>query len=344
MAPPLSQDPLATEDALRLAVLLAGEVHAVRIDEGAMTLHALTPRGEARVTLHPDTRPERYLMRVREVLAGHAMGSPGGYPVHLRRWTRSGHASPKSLQALLCLGEPEAVTAVSLSANLTHELAQRAWWAQPTAELARSMLGHAAVRRGDLGVQLSRHLMEHLPFEEDADLAIASVEAIAAAGLLDTPMRERLWRAAASRPHYLIGWIAHDRASLPPRPAREPSPALVEAAATGDPLAHALLPWYAPAGQGLLHALALAVEKPPTHAAVYRALDLVGQCFAATPCASAAAGDAEAQALLLLRGAERTRAEPILTRTTAVGPLMRRHLAPVLMPVLQALQTLRGTP
>jgi hypothetical protein len=283
-------------------------------------------------------------MRVREVLAGHAMGSPGGYPVHLRRWTRSGHASPKSLQALLCLGEPEAVTAVSLSANLTHELAQRAWWAQPTAELARSMLGHAAVRRGDLGVQLSRHLMEHLPFEEDADLAIASVEAIAAAGLLDTPMRERLWRAAASRPHYLIGWIAHDRASLPPRPAREPSPALVEAAATGDPLAHALLPWYAPAGQGLLHALALAVEKPPTHAAVYRALDLVGQCFAATPCASAAAGDAEAQALLLLRGAERTRAEPILTRTTAVGPLMRRHLAPVLMPVLQALQTLRGTP
>jgi hypothetical protein len=344
IGPHMSLDQLAPEDALRLAVLLAGEVHAVRIDEGALTLHALTPRGEARVALHPDTRAESYLMRVREVLAGHAMGSPGGYPVHLRRWTRSGHASPKSLQALLRLGEPEAVTAVALSASLTHELAQRAWWAQPTAELARSMLGHDAVRRGELGAQLARHLMEHLPFEEDADLAMASVEAIAAAGLLDTPMRERLWRAAANRPHYLIGWIAHDRTSLPPRPAREPSPALTEAAAAGNTLAQALLPWYAPAGQGLLNALALAVEKPPTHAAAYRALDLVGECFASAPLVTGAACGAEAQALVLLRGIERTQAEPILTRTTAVGPLMRRHLAPVLAPVLQALQTLRGAP
>ena len=344
IGPRMSLDQLAPEDALRLAVLLAGEVHAVRIDEGALTLHALTPCGEARIALHPDTRAERYLMRVREVLAGHAMGSPGGYPVHLRRWTRSGHASPKSLQALLCLGEPEAVTAVALSANLTQALAQRAWWAQPTSELARSMLGHESVRQSELGAQLARHLMEHLPFEEDADLAMASVAAIAAAGRLDAPMRERLWRAAANRPHYLIGWIAHDRASLPPRPAREPPSALTEAAAAGDALAQALLPWYEPAGQGLLQALALAVEKPPTHAAVYRALDLVGKCFASAPPVTGAAFGAEAQALVLLHGIERTRAEPILTRTTAVGPLMRRHLAPVLMPVLQALQTLRGAP
>lgn len=342
MASPPSQDLLAAEDAFRLAVLLADEVHAVRIDEGTMTLRALTPRGEARVALHPDTRPERYLMRVREVLAGHAMGSPGGYPVHLRRWTRSGHASPKSLQALLCLGEPEAVTAVALSANLTHELARRAWWAQPTAELARSMLGHAAVRRGELGAQLARHLMEHLPFEEDADLAMASVEAIAAAGLLDAPMRERLWRAAANRPHYLIGWIAHARDTLPPRAPREAAPAWVAAAAAGDALAAALLRWYGAAGQGLLHALALAVERPPTHAAVYRALDLVGECFSDTPQAMAAAFGDEGQALALLRGTHRALAEPVLTRTTAVGPLMRRHLAPVLAPISQALQVLRG--
>ena len=105
----MSISQLASEDALRLAVLLAGEVHAVRIDEGALTLHALTPRGEAHVALHPDTRAERYLMRVRETLAGHATGSPGGYPVHLRRWTRSGHASPKNLELLLRLGEPEPV-------------------------------------------------------------------------------------------------------------------------------------------------------------------------------------------------------------------------------------------
>ncbi|MFN4149184.1 MAG: hypothetical protein ACK4E4_06505, partial [Rhodocyclaceae bacterium] len=69
---------LSPEDALRLSVLLAGEVHAVRIDEGAHTLYALTPKGEARIVLNPVGRAERYFQRVREVLGGHALGSPGG--------------------------------------------------------------------------------------------------------------------------------------------------------------------------------------------------------------------------------------------------------------------------
>ena len=343
----MSISQLAAEDALRLAVLLAGEVHAVRIDEGALALHALTPRGEARVALHPDVRAERYLMRVREVLAGHAMGSPGGYPVHLRRWTRSGHASPKNLEALLRLGEPEAVTAVSLSAQLTDELSRRVWWAQPEDEIARSMLGHDAVRRGRMGPVLAQHLLEHLPFEGNPDAAIASVAAIAASGLLDAAARERLWRAAQNRPHYLIGWLEHEPHMLPPAPARPLPPELAAAATAGQPVAALLTRCATTEGQAFLHALALVLDKLPTHDATFRALDVMAAWFAAArsvPAVPAADRGVEAgvAAAATLAAPDRAAAEAILGRTTAVGPLMRRHLAPVLQPLQRQLQVLRG--
>ena len=50
----------------------------------------------------------------REFLASHVLGSPGGYPVFINRWTRMGQARDENLQRLLMLGEPEAVVAVWL--------------------------------------------------------------------------------------------------------------------------------------------------------------------------------------------------------------------------------------
>lgn len=364
----MALDQLASEDALRLAVLLAGEVLAVRIDDAGQTLHALTPRGEARVVLHPDTRPERYLQRVREVLAGAAMGSPGGYPVHLRRWTRSGHANPRNLEALLRLGEPEAVTAVSLSAHLSDELARRAWWAQPEPEIARHMLGHEAVRRGTMGPVLARYLLEHLPFEADPDAAVASVGAIAAAGLLDEAARSRLWRAGQQRPHLLIGWLAHAPQTLPPAPARELPPAVATAAAGGDALAALALRCASAEGQGFLRALSLVLEKLPTHEAAGRALEIVAGWFAdgvaarphgseASPTSAASARSASsppstlpglapalAAALTALATPQAEAARAILARSSAVGSLMRRHLAPVLEPMQRQLRVLQGQP
>lgn len=339
----MALEQLASEDALRLAVLLAGELHAVRIDEGTLTLHALTPRGEACIALHPDTRAERYLMRVREALAGHAMGSPGGYPVHLRRWTRSGHASPSNLAALLCLAEPEAVTAVSLSAHLTDELARRVWWLQADAPTARAMLGHPVVRRGPMGPVLAAHLLELLPFETDPDTAMASIDVVAAAGLLDAPARERLWRAAQHRPHYLIGWLQRAPETLPPEAARALPPAVEAAAERGDALAGLLRQCAAPGGQAALRVMQLALDKLPTHAATYRLLDLIGERFAAARGASAGAAVPShlAEALQVLGNTSAATAEPVLRRTTAVGPLMRRHLAPVLQPIGAQLQALR---
>jgi hypothetical protein len=335
---------LCSEDALRLNVMLAGEVLAIRIDEGTRTLFGLTPKGEARVPLNPAGRADRYFLRVRELLGGHALGSPGGYPVHLRRWTRMGQASEKNLAALLKLGEPEAVLAVAYAPTLTDELARRAWWASQnvattTTEIARVMLEHPAVRAGSMGKVLADYLVEHLPFEEDPITAMNTVRGVMAAGLLDPAMREQLWQKGKRRPHYLVGFIESLPDDLPaeaPRALPDDLPAV--------PSATLLARCYSGVGQSYLKAVELALEKPPGHETVYLLLDLLGDYFAAgrdAPAELSSLPD-EAAALAALASLSNRAAEPILTRTTAVGPLMRRHLEPLFMPIIANLHILRG--
>ena len=52
---------LSAEDNLRLNVLLAHELHAVRIDESKMTVFALTANGEAKVPLNDIGKDEPYI-------------------------------------------------------------------------------------------------------------------------------------------------------------------------------------------------------------------------------------------------------------------------------------------
>ncbi len=338
---------LSPEDALRLNVLLAGDLHAVRIDEGAATLYALTPRGEAKVGLHPNCRPDRYVMRVRELLGGHALGSPGGYPVHLRRWSRMGYTSPKKLEALLKLGEPEAVTAVALAPTLSDELARRAWWALPTMEVARYMLDHASVRRGTMGPILADFLIEHLPFEEDPIQAMDSIRAVIGAGLLGAEAGEQLWFKAKRRPHYFIGFLEHSPDALPTEATRQLPAGIATRAATGEPWAMQFARCYSNSGQSFLFAAELALQKPPAHEAVYLLLDILGGYFSAVrdaePVADLPVGlEREVAAMTALARLGGKDAESILTRTTAVGPLMRRHLSPLFEPILGHIRVLRG--
>ena len=340
---------LSAEDALRLNILLAGELHAVRIYEGAMILHALTPKGEARISLHRNCRADLYVMRVRELLGGHALDSPGGYPVHLRRWTRMGHASPKNLEALLKLGEPEAVTAVALAPTLSDELARRAWWALPTMEVARYMLEHTTVRQGSMGPVLADFLIEHLPFEEDPVQAMNSIRAVIGAGLLDAAASEQLWAKARRRPHYYIGFLEHRPDDLPAGAERPLAPEMLERAAAGDPWAQQLARCHAPGGQSFLAAAELALEKPPAHEAVYLLLDILGSYFATLrqlepPSSLPAELNREIEAMSALAAISNETAAPVLTRTTAIGPLMRRHLEPLFAPIIGHIRMLRGIP
>jgi len=221
---------LTHEDDLRLQILLAEGVQAVRIDLSRQTLVALTERGEASLRLRPQGRPDSYWRQVREVLSGHALNSPGGYPVYLERWTRMGQASARSLDALLCLGEPEAVMAVAHAPSLTPEQARRAWWAYPGSETARAMLAHAAIRADAVGVTLAEHLLEFLPFESDVVLALTSARAILSAKWLPADAQQSLWHTACAKPHLLVSFIEQVPQDLPTRLGRPQDQALIEVA------------------------------------------------------------------------------------------------------------------
>jgi hypothetical protein len=71
---------LTPEDSLRLNVLLKQDLHALRIDEGKMLVHALTARGEARVVLNPNCSEEAYLRKVREVISSQVLAYPTAIP------------------------------------------------------------------------------------------------------------------------------------------------------------------------------------------------------------------------------------------------------------------------
>lgn len=82
---------LASEDNLRLNVLLANRPQAIRIDESRLIVYGLSARGEAKVQLNPTGRPEQYLRAVRELISGHILGSPAATPCICaagRAWAR----------------------------------------------------------------------------------------------------------------------------------------------------------------------------------------------------------------------------------------------------------------
>jgi hypothetical protein len=163
------------------------------------------------------------------------------------------------------------------------------------------------------------------------------------ADLLDPAASDQLWAKAKRRPHYFIGFLEYRPDDLPAEGERPLPEDVAARAAAGDAWATQLARCYAPSGQSFLRAAEMALEKPPAHEAVYLLLDILGGYFAAAREAPAMAGyEREAAAMLALSRLSNADAEPILTRTTAVGPLMRRHLEPLFQPLLAHIRILRG--
>ena len=257
---------LSHEDSLRLNVLLKQDLRAVRIDEASMTVHALTGKGEARVQLNPSCRDDVYLRRIRELLSTHALGSPGGYPVYLKRWTRMGQMREQSLDSLLILGEPEAVIAVAHAAGLTEEIARRAWWVMPTAEVARKMLECANVANSDLGRELADFLIEFLPFESESSAVVQSVRLVLQPGLIDEAGRLGLWKKAARKSAYYVGFLYADADMLPQELSEHAElplllPQLQPLVEKGNPVAEQLVRVLSGNGQNYLHTIEKAIEK-----------------------------------------------------------------------------------
>lgn len=205
---------LSNEDNLRLNVLLAQDLKAIRINEGTMTVHALTDQGEAKVVLNPNVRDEQYLRIVRELLSLKITGSPGGYPIFIKRWTRMGHTD-NTLEHMLLLGEPEAVVAVVHAQSLSHDIGVRAWWAHPSTEVAMRLMEYPEVWQGDLGKELVEYLMEFLPFEEKQLNIVSMVRLCLQGEVLNQEEKEKLWARAKRRNPFYVGFLHTDPKQIP---------------------------------------------------------------------------------------------------------------------------------
>jgi hypothetical protein len=198
---------LSNEDSLRLNVLLAQNASAIRIDEGKQIVYALTPKGEAKIQLNPNSKPNKYIKEVKDLLSTKALGTPGGFPMYISRWNRMGDLRNNSLEKLLLLGEEEAVTAVVNHKDLTAELARSAWWCVQSADNARSMLSKQAVVDGDIGKELANFLIEFLPFEEDPLNMLVSTRLVLQPGLISDDEVIKLWRKAKNKNTLYIGFM-----------------------------------------------------------------------------------------------------------------------------------------
>jgi len=362
---------LSPEDALRLNVLLVNRPQAIRIDESSMILYALSERGESRIRLNPNCRDDLYLRRVRELLSGQVFGSPEGYPVFLRRWSRMGQARDDNLEQLLLLGEPEAVVAVTGAGGLSDELARRAWWTLEDPDNARRMLRVPAVAAGRMGPVLAKFLVEYLPFESDPLQIVESLRLALQPGLLSREARADLWRRGQRKPVYRLGFLVSDPDGLP-EAARARSlgaaetAALEELALGGNPFASQFLRVSSSRGQAFLGTLLNIMEKPVNQEVVTLLLEvlrdyfrslrphgevdldfdaLVNEARQETPSLRACiealpAREEELRNLYLLSGVGYGILRPVFSKSDAVGSLMRSKLRPVFEPLKQRMATL----
>ena len=373
---------LSAEDALRLNVLLANELEAVRIDESQMVVHALSPEGEASVRLNPQGRDDPYLKKVRELLSSQVLGSPGGYPVFLRRWTRMGQARDDSLEQLLLLGEPEAVVAVVHANGLTDEIARRAWWAMPVADNARRMLEHACVVNGKLGRELAEFLIEYLPFETEHKAMIETIRLVLQPGLITDALRDKLWHSARRKNSYYVGFMDACPDNLPeaekPRADwQQVSETLAPLVEAGNAVAKQLCRCLGAQGQAFLVTAEAAMSKPTNQDVVVEFLRSIHRYFSPVcPHIDSAAdmetivSDAEAlldvppvcptttavyevleklpghsadvRAMMALGWVDEPLANPIFARTDSIGSVMRKKIIPVTGPIQAQFSQLRG--
>ena len=340
---------LSAEDTLKLNVLISTSV-AIRIDRYKLVVVGLNPQGqEQSIQLHPEGDSDAYLKEVKKLLVTQVLGAMGGYPSYLKRWSRMGQVSSSNLKSLLKLGEIEAVVAVANSQHLDDELIELTWWCATNtdeqAEIGRFLLSKDFVVAHPVGQQIAHYLLEFLPFTEDVEILIDTVNLILQADLIEESAKLRMWQQGQRKTAFLVGFIERLQNTLPNT---DHTPAIE--------FGHADLATFGTEqAQVLLKTIAHILKKINQEDVLYRTLEVLGHYLAHPDIHRATTLEAinqqidqlptaqdndKVRARLLLAGVGEQLVVSYISAHGLTGSAIRKKLANVLEPVQQALKLL----
>ncbi len=370
---------LSNEDNLRMNVLLHQDLHAIRIDESKMIVYGLSDKGEARVPLNANCKDEVYIKQIKELISTHVLGSPGGYPIFLRRWTRMGQSrTNESLERLLLLGESEAIVAVVNADDVTNEIARRAWWAMPTAANARCLLRHDDVVYGYMGKELAEFLVEFLPFEEEPRAMIESSRLVLQNNLITDDVRDNLWKKGQRKNALLVGFLKTLPDNLPVESSEHKNlKALTQilSSLNNNVYSNIILRLLSKEGQAYLNTVVAVLKKPSNQDVVILLFKTIKDYFKPV-CPNQAEykniddllSDANkyvgvmatqfedlklfldtfpelsvmVKSIITLSLIDESLTSPIFSRTDAIGSLMRKKIDHITDPILKEISVLRN--
>ncbi len=342
---------LTPEDTLKLNVLISTSI-AIRIDVYKLVVVGLTKdRKEQTIALNPSGDSNQYIQAVQKLLTSKILGSMGGYPSYLKRWSRMGQVSSSNLISLLKIGSIEAVVAVANSKNLDDEIIELVWWCATNtdqqAEIARFLLTRDFVVKHDVGKKIAHYLLEFLPFTNDTAQLIDTTNLILQEDLISQEAKDRLWKQGQRKTAFLVGFIERMKDNLPNNNniiAIDKNIKELDCVNTEQ-------------GQIMLNTIAHILKKINQEYVLYRTLEVLGSCLshpmiqplnkiedlqtqAQSVLEKLDLGDEKIKARLLLAGVSEQLVVSTISAHGLTGSAIRKKLANVLSPIQDALKLL----
>jgi len=345
---------LSDEDTLKINVLIATSI-AIRIDLYKQVVVGLSKnKKEQIVKLNPSQDSAKYINEVRSLLVNKTLGTMGGYPSYLKRWSRMGQVSSTNLMSLLMIGNIEAVVAVSNSKNLDNETLELVWWCATNtdqqAEIGRYLLRHDFVVGHAVGNNIADFLLEFLPFTSDITKQIDTTNLILQGTLISEKSKSQLWKQGQRKTALLVGFIERMQNKLP-------NTNNTAGLNCNEPMLDNIC---SVQGQILLTTIQHILKKINQEHVLYRSLDVLGQYLAhpmiqpfesivqlqeqsKTVFETLAIDNAKVASRLFLAGVSERLVVSTISAHGLAGSAIRKKLSNVLNPIQEAL-TILTTP
>jgi hypothetical protein len=342
---------LTPEDTLKLNVLIATCI-AIRVDVYKLVVVGLTKdKKEQTIALNPTGDSSKYIQAVQKLLVSQVLGSMGGYPSYLKRWSRMGQVSSSNLSSLLKVGNIEAVVAVANSQNLDEEVLDLVWWCATNtdqqAEIGRFLLTRDFVVTHNIGKQIADYLLEFLPFTDDTTQLIDTTNLLLQGDLISQVAKDRLWKQGQRKTAFLVGFIERNIDNLPN------NNGIIALNDNTKELANI----NSQQGQILLKTIALILKKIKQEHVLYRTLEVLGgylshpmiqpltdiehcQTQAQQVAENLGLDDEKIKARLLLASVSEQLVVGTISAHSLAGSAIRKKLVNVLAPIQNALQVL----